>query len=122
MSYKMYCVVSLEAVKKMGGNRGKMMAQAGHAFLHAWWDALENYPEDAVAYRDSTHARKITVAVETEEELRRLEERYERICGVSLVKDAGFTVFSEPTVTCLGIGPIEATKVGEDLKALKVFM
>ena len=41
----MYCIFAKESIDKMKGNRGKMAAQAGHAFLHSWWDA--NYAENA---------------------------------------------------------------------------
>jgi peptidyl-tRNA hydrolase len=54
---KMYCIFSRESVEKMKGNKGKMCAQAGHAYLHAWWDAevrfgvpLSEIGKDAVYY------------------------------------------------------------------------
>lgn len=105
----------------MNGIRGKMVAQGGHAYLHASWDAEKRFPEDLQGYRDSDHARKITVRVDTEAQLVDLMNAYKDKCGVSLVKDSGFTVFKEPTVTCLGIGPIKEDDVGEDLKSLKLF-
>lgn len=116
---KLYCVVSKEALAKMNGNRGKAMAQSGHAFLHAWWDALDRFPTAALSYQGSDHAFKITLVVETDDELRALAESYKDVCGVSLVTDAGFTVFKEPTVTCLGIGPIRPADVKEDLSGLR---
>lgn len=103
---KMYAIFALESVKKMNGNRGKLGTQAGHAYLHAFWDAEKRFPEMAQKYRDTTHAYKITLAVETVEQLKELEAIYRDVCGVSLVTDAGFTVFEEPTTTCLGIGPL----------------
>jgi len=119
--YKMYAVMSMEAVKKMNGIQGKMITQGGHAYVHAGWDADKRFPEAMQAYKDSDHARKITVRVDTDAELFELLEAYKKVCGVSLVKDSGFTVFSEPTITCLGIGPIHESDIGEDLKALKLF-
>lgn len=119
--YKMYAVMCKDAVKKMNGIRGKMITQGGHAYLHAFWDAVNRFPEAAKSYQDSDHARKITVVVDTEQELATLLDAYKDVCGVSLVKDAGFTVFNEPTVTCLGIGPIQEDNVQEDLKNLKLF-
>lgn len=119
--YKLYAVMSKEAVKKMNGIRGKMIAQGGHAFLHAYWDSLNRFPEYAEAYKNSDHAFKITLVVEKTEQLETLRDAYKDLCGVSLVKDAGFTVFNEPTVTCLGIGPIPEDLIGDDLKSLKLF-
>lgn len=119
--YKMYSVMCMEAIKKINGVRGKMITQGGHAYLHAFWDAQARFPDDAEGYAKSAHPLKITVRVDTEEELLDLLEAYRETCGVSLVKDAGFTVFKEPTITCLGIGPIHKDKVGDDLKALNLF-
>lgn len=137
MKYKMYAIFAKESVQKMNGIRGKMCTQAGHAYLHAFWDA--NYAanvepftteevlianrkvEQAQAYYNSDHAYKITLIVDTVDELKALQEAYKNVCGTALVTDAGFTVFNEPTTTCLGIGPIREDKIGEDLKALKTF-
>ncbi len=137
--YKMYCIFAKESIDKMKGSRGKLASQAGHAYLHAFWDAqqLDMRDEDhslvdglnitrrkaqqAVAYRQSKHAYKITVVVDTVEELVQLQKKYKTICGTSLVKDAGFTVFEEPTITCLGLGPISVDNIGDDLKSLKLF-
>lgn len=128
MKHKMYCIFAKESVQKMNGIRGKMCTQAGHAYLHAFWDALKwrgtdliHISEQAVAYRDTDHAYKITLIVDTVDELKALQEKYKDICGTHLVTDAGFTVFKEPTTTCLGLGPISEDNIGDDLKALKTF-
>lgn len=116
---KMYAVFALESVKKMNGIRGKLGTQAGHAYLHCFWDAEKRFPDLAQKYRDTTHAYKITLCVETVEELKELEKVYRDICGVSLVTDAGFTVFEEPTTTCLGIGPLPDSLKEEMLSRVK---
>ena len=129
MKVKMYCIFALESVKKMNGIRGKMCTQAGHAYLHAFWDATKIYDpkeinpkrDQAIAYMNSERAYKITLVVDTVEELRALQDKYKDICGTSLVTDAGFTVFNEPTTTCLGLGPIAEENIGDDIKALKTF-
>lgn len=134
---KMYCIFSKEAVDLMKGNRGKLAAQAGHAYLHAAWDSAARFRFQRGAdtdwsrtyqrgiiddYKKSERAYKICLSVPTEKELIELHEKYKKICGVALIKDAGFTVFEEPTITCLGIGPIYESDIGEDLKSLKVFI
>lgn len=122
---KMYCLCSKEALDKMKGVRGKMITQGGHAYLHSAWDAEARFPSMARAYRNSKHAYKITLVVPTEADLKAFHDRYRNVCGVSLVVDAGFTVFKNedgspcPTVTFLGIGPIPESLIGDDLKALK---
>lgn len=131
MKHKMYCIFAMESIKKMNGNRGKMATQAGHAYQHAFWEAcITDLPfpglnpkyTQAIAYKNSDHAYKITLVVDTVDELKHLFETYKDICGVSLVTDAGFTVFDGPTTTCLGLGPISEDRIGEDLKALKLLI
>lgn len=143
MKYKMYCIFAMESVKKMNGIRGKLASMSGHAYLHSWWNAVTHYINDsdptesdnvyfkkheqAVAYQNSDHAYKITLIVDTVEELRVLQEKYKDTCGTSLVTDAGYTVFKDadgnpcPTVVCLGIGPISDDNIGDDIKSLKTF-
>lgn len=116
---KLYCVFAMESIKKMGGIRGKLASQAGHAYLHAFWDSAERFPKMARAYQNSGLAFKITLVVETVAELEKLRDAYREVCGVSLVTDAGRTVFNEPTTTCLGIGPLPDSLKGDDLAGLK---
>lgn len=117
---KMICVFSMEAIAAMKGSRGKLAAQAGHAYLHASWDAMVRFPVAMSNYRRSLKAFKICLSVATDAELRDLERSYADVCGVSLVTDAGITVFEGPTTTCIGIGPILDSQCKDDLKSLKV--
>lgn len=116
----------------MNGIRGKMCTQAGHAYLHAFWDAERrfrsyyggiggDYISDVDHYKNSARAYKITLIVDTVDELKDLQEKYKDVCGTSLVTDAAFTVFTEPTTTCLGLGPIAEENIGDDIKSLKTF-
>ena len=109
MMLKLYCVFDAEAVKAMKGNRGKLAAQAGHAYIKSFWDSEDRFPALADDYknRKDTREYKIALVAENADVLRQLEAIYKPICGVSLVTDAGLTVFDGPTVTCLGIGPID---------------
>lgn len=134
MKYKMFCIFARESLVKMNGVRGKLASQAGHAYLHSYWDAMResNLTGDfdrgqieyiksrqAIEYLRSDRAYKITLVVDTVPELVLLREAYKDTCGTALITDAGFTVFKEPTTTCLGIGPIAEEFIGDDLKALK---
>ena len=124
MKHKMYCIFAKESVDKIGGVRGKMCTQAGHAYLHAYWDSLNPekcFIDQVRAYMTSDRAYKITLIVDTVDELTAIQEKYKNICGTHLVTDAGFTVFTEPTTTCLGLGPISEDMIGDDLKAIKTF-
>lgn len=119
---RLYAIVSQEAVTLMGGNRGKLVAQGGHAFLHTWWDAMKRFPATARRYRYSQAAAKITLAVSATDDLKTLEANFEPHCGVSLVMDAGRTVFKGKTITFLGVGPISRDDFEAIAPGLKVFI
>ena len=132
--YVMYCIFSKEAIKAMGGNRGKMASMAGHAFLHAWWDSEKRFPSrygglggdsltESDLYRDSGFAKKVTLVVETTDELNALYEKLKDLpYGSTLVVDRGLTVFEGPTTVCVGFGPVEKEHVPDALKSLKVLI
>lgn len=121
MKYKMYCIFAKESVQKMNGIRGKMCTQAGHAYVHTMLAAMIETPELAEAYLNEGHAYKITLIVDTVDELKQIQEAYNDKVATKLVTDKGFTVFKEPTTTCLGLGPIREDMIGDDLKAIKTF-
>lgn len=134
---KMYAIFARETLVQMKFE-GKLASQAGHAYLHAWWDAedrlkytgfltksrkhinvLSAYYQDVMhPYKTSDDARKISLVVDTVEELRELYEQFRPQMGATLVEDCGYTVFSEPTITCIGLGPIpsdwtKGTRLGD---------
>jgi peptidyl-tRNA hydrolase len=109
---RMYCVVNKEALDLMKGNRGKMVAQGGHAFLHAYWNAERRFPITALRYRYSGAAAKIVLSGADESELREIAACMKDLSGIEVVTDAGRTVFNGPTQTTMGAGPI--TKADAD--------
>ena len=126
---KMYAIFARETLKQMQFE-GKLASQAGHAYLHAWWDAENRLKEEFIPWNDEGHtgricrtlyyedvmysykhnndARKISLVVDTVDELKELYETFRPHMGATLVEDCGYTVFSEPTITCVGLGPISA--------------
>ena len=119
---RLYAVVSRAALKKMGGNRGKLGAQLGHSYLHAYWDAEERHPERAKVYRSQGRAKKVVLVCEDDEVLKALADRYRPLCGVTVVVDAGLTVFAEPTFTGVGIGPLRPDERDAELAGLPVLI
>ena len=142
MIIKMYAIFARETLAQMQFE-GKLAAQAGHAYLHAWWDAEQRlsikqicapgsrseivysdyYLNVMQPYRDENDARKIALVVDTVEELRELYEWARPHMGATLVEDCGYTVFNQPTITAVGLGPIpsdwtKGTRLG-DLDTLK---
>ena len=123
--YRLYSILAADAVKVMNGVRGSMVTQGGHGFVHALWDAMDRFPDDVRSYRAGT-AFKTTLVAPDEAYLRMLRERYQPICGVSLVEESGSRADGSTTkgvkgVTCLGIGPIRLDLAGDDLRSLKAF-
>jgi peptidyl-tRNA hydrolase len=136
---KMYAIFARETLRQMQFE-GKLAAQAGHCYLHAWWDAEDRLkfkpPSDflhseytrywtdvCVPYRQGNDARKITLVVDTVEELESLYEEFRIHMGATFVEDCGYTVFKEPTITGVGLGPIPSgwvagTRLG-DLDTLR---
>ncbi|AXQ69971.1 hydrolase [Caulobacter phage CcrSC] len=120
-----YSIISQAALDAMKGNRGKLNAQAGHAYLHAWWDADERFPKVAKAYRYSDAAVKVALRMVqdldvediqvagTAEDLSALYDVFHGVCGITLVRDAARTVFKKPTITFLGVGPITKARFNE---------
>jgi peptidyl-tRNA hydrolase len=102
---KLYAIVSNQAVAASGGNRGKIGAQLGHAYVHSVIDAMKRFPHSVTAYLGTGVVGKVCLAAD-EEVLRELVELYQPRCGVFLVTDAAKTVFKVPMITALGIGPI----------------
>ena len=120
---RLYAVFSPTALKAMKGIRGKLAAQAGHAYLHAWWDAFDRHPETALAYRSGPRAFKIALVAPDDADaawFESLAATYRPLCGVTTVVDAGFTVFEGPTLTCVGIGPISPDDCESTLNGLRL--
>jgi len=65
---------------------------------------------------------KVVLKVNSEQELLDIYEKAEtKGLNVSLIKDAGNTVFKEPTYTCVGIGPAQSAELDEITSSLKLY-
>lgn len=122
---RMYCVFSKDALKKMVNEDGefelgKFATQSGHGYAHALWDADVRFPELEQQFRNGKHARKITCVVDTDDELKNIYGIVREHTGATLVTDSGFTVFAEPTMTCVGFGPITSDGATELVGRLKL--
>ena len=115
----------LPSIKAMNGNRGRMVVQAGHAFVHALWDAQDRFPEAVAGYRAQA-AFKIALATDSGEVLHALYEKYRLICGATLVQESGSKMsgdINEAVIAtnCIGLGPIHVDLIGDDLSSLASF-
>jgi len=92
---------------------GKTAAQAGHAFLDSYLATLRRSPEIIDEYK-AGHGIKICLAAADLEVLRDTAARALQ-AGVAhqLITDLGYTQFEGvPTITALGIGPIQKSVAG----------
>lgn len=93
---------------------GKLIGQG----MHAAASAFDLAPKELqIEYHQTTLRRKIVLEVDTEADLFAIQEDC-RGLGVPhyLVTDMGLTGFDQPTVTCLGIGPVLRSTANKRLK------
>lgn len=102
-------------------SKGKAAAQASHAAVAAAIKSKREKPNEFALWWN-TGQKKIVLAVESEDELLKLEQRL-RATGVIVVKidDAGRTQLPPNTTTALGIGPHAQRNVEEITSTLKLF-
>lgn len=101
--------------KDLNMRRGKMVAQGAHASLGAILNragpAYEgeiriNVEDPAVREWLAGRFKKICVSVNSEQELLEIHQAALAAgVNVRLIQDAGLTEFTEPTLTCLALGP-----------------
>ena len=110
--------------------KGKACAQVAHASLGALLDYStkinDNYVldlKDGILYTWLKGIfTKVCLKVESEQELLDIYKAAKDLnLSASLIKDAGFTVFPEPTLTCVGIGPYYADTIDKITGHLKLY-
>ena len=96
---------------------GKACAQAAHASVEC---VLKSDQKTVQAWKKEGMT-KIVLGVKDKQHLilkMNLAKTKKLVCA--LIEDAGRTFFTEPTVTCLGIGPDDDEKIDEVTGNLKV--
>lgn len=98
-------------------SKGKLAAQVAHASLEAYKKAG---PEAAREW-ESEGSKKVVLRVEDTKELNAVMRaaRAEKL-PVALIRDAGHTEIPPGTITALGIGPGEETKINKITGKLKM--
>ena len=115
---------------------GKLAAQCCHASMAAFLSGHHISPVTDSSYHALTlemeKARyewitnsftKVVLKCENEEELLAIAEKCKRNSEIphALITDSGRTVFSEPTITCLGIGPLPTSILNPLIGHLKLY-
>ena len=136
---KQIIVVRKDIVDKMGP--GKLSAQVAHASLAPLLQIMRGgVPYEMTIPSDENlrlfvdlemgtplkdwiegQFRKIVLYVKNEEQLlKKYNEIKEARFTVSLIKDAGYTVFEEPTITCFGVEPLRSKDIDPFTKRLQL--
>lgn len=102
--------------KDLNMPHGKMGAQVAHASLGALFKCgfkdsqifhIDLDEDSAVEKWLNGRFTKIVLSVKSEEALKKVyQNALDAELPCVLIEDAGFTVFGEPTLTCVGIGPV----------------
>lgn len=121
---------------------GKLASQVAHASMACILNCMQDAPVEDVYFPGNytqefwfsseelewitetpdSKFTKIVLRASSEEELLDIYNRAkESNINCSLIKDAGDTVFSEPTHTCIGLGPDKAELLDELTKDLKLY-
>lgn len=111
---------------------GKLMAQVAHASMAFMSNRIRKYIYDSeIPIEDFTAPQllwienlftKVCLKVDSEKELLDIYEKAkEEGLEVHLIKDSGLTEFSEPTFTCVGIGPDYSDKISKVTGHLSLF-
>jgi len=115
--------------KDLNMSPGKLGAQVAHASLSALLNTSFTKGSNFIIPIDSAidnwllgRFTKICLAVNNEDELLSFYETVKKAgLRVSLIKDAGFTEFNEPTYTCVGIGPELNEEIDKITGKLKLY-
>jgi PTH2 family peptidyl-tRNA hydrolase len=96
---RIYCLLRMDIEMPVG----KIISQCGHGFMGALLKADKATVETYLAGSFT----KIAVKAKNLAAIQRAKNECDALgIPTALITDAGRTVFNEPTVTCLGIGPV----------------
>ena len=102
--------------------KGKMAAQAAHASVGAVMEAEKEGRQDAVKQWRNEGMKKVVLRVKGIKELKRFKKLAEQKGIPSiLITDAGRTVVSSGTITCMGLGPDDEEKIDEISGSLRIY-
>jgi PTH2 family peptidyl-tRNA hydrolase len=119
---------------------GKLAVQVAHASMAPLLEIARGKPYEEVTPRKGPYSlilnledgqplkewlekdfRKIVLYVKSEEKLLNVYKKLKEAGFiVSLIKDAGLTVFNEPTITCFGVEPLHHSVINPYVKKLQL--
>lgn len=114
--------------KDLPWTKGKMCAQVGHAamaFIVGTYDGTKHLSitltKEEQQWLTEDSQTKIVLGIDSLDELRELiKVAHGKGLTVRQIIDAGKTVFKEPTLTCIAIGPNQAEEIDSVTRHLKL--
>lgn len=101
---------------------GKLVVQAAHTAIGVYRVCLERNPGLIERYNHTGLHKKVCLKAKNVGALTRaLEECEENGIPTFLLQDAGLTVFEEPTITALGIGPVTKDGLPRFVQKLQLY-
>ncbi len=100
-------------------SRGKMSAQVSHASLESFINA-QKYDSVLAELWLKYGGKKVVLYVKNENELLDIYNKIPRGIPKALITDAGHTHLAPGTVTCVGVGPVDAGKIDKVTGHLKL--
>ena len=101
---------------------GKLVVQVAHAAIGVYQACFELNPGLLGRYNATELVKKICLNAKNVTTLTRArQECQENGIPTFLVQDAGLTVFDEPTITALGIGPVTKDDLPRYVRKLQLY-
>lgn len=118
---KLYAIIRAD----LGMSTGKIASQAGHAFLNAYLETLNNFPQIAKEYQKEGIGTKICLNAKDLNKLLIIQDKLKAAnINHCLIIDSGHICppffDGSPIVTALGIGPIYPLEVKSIIRRLKL--
>lgn len=114
---RMYIVIRTD----LGMPVGKLAVQVGHAVASTILKAASSIPDRVRTYMEVDQA-KISVRVDSEAALQRAFAECEAAgLPCEMIQDAGRTVFPEPTLTVMAVGPCLRAELPNFVRRLRLF-
>ncbi len=111
-------VIVVRSDLKMG--KGKLATQVAHASVESFVKTLRSKPEMAKEWLKKGQ-KKVVVKVSSLEELIKVYEKAVKKGLIAvIIRNAGLTQLEPGTITCIGIGPDELSKIDEITGNLKL--
>jgi len=99
---------------------GKLAAQTGHGFVTTIFEAMKMHPDVVNAYMAASQP-KIVVWAKNAAELIKVHQACEEAgLPCAIITDAGRTVFPEPTLTVMAVGPCRFIDLPKSMKRLRL--